>query len=321
MPRSSQTASVVSVIIATRNYASYLPEAVGSLTAQTFTRWDCVIVDDGSTDDTDRVAAELAAGDPRVRYLAQPARGVSAARNTGLRASKGRFVQFLDADDWLAPGKLEHQARSLTANPDIDVIYGSERPVLGNAHSPAPLLQEPRPSGSGDELVSELLASNPMVMSAPLFRRSVLDRVQGFDETLTLNEDWDLLLRIALSGARFRFDPAIASLAYVRLHPGSASANRLRMIEGVIELHHRMEPKLSNPAHHLISERLIADMTGAAGTLRVRDGDVKRGLGEILQAARSRPRPKWFAALAFEPLRLLVSTAARTVRARRTHGR
>jgi len=311
-------APLVSVVVAARDYGKYLPAAIRSLTAQSFQNWDCVIVDDGSVDDTETVAADLVVHDPRVRYVRQPARGVSTARNTGLRVSRGPLVQFLDADDRLAEGKLDSQVRKLTDDPSIDVIYGSERPIRqDDTPEGLPLLLGPRPSGAGDEVIAAILAGNPMVMSAPLFRRSALDRVGGFDETVALNEDWDLVLRLALSGARFHFDPSDSSLSFVRMHTGSASSNRLRMMDAAIELQLRVGRGLINPAHRRISEEVIADLAGAAGILRVRGGDVRRGLRDILHAAKRRPRAKWFAALVIEPLRLLATTALCRLRAHR----
>lgn len=91
----------VSVIIPCYNHGHYLPHAVNSVLAQTFTDWEAIIVDDGSTDNTREVAAQFT--DERVRYVHQENRGLSGARNTGIRAAQGAYLAFLDADDEWEP--------------------------------------------------------------------------------------------------------------------------------------------------------------------------------------------------------------------------
>src|SRR5258706_4261497 len=101
--RVTARAARVAVIVPCHNYGRFLGECVGSLTGQTFGDWECVIVDDGSTDDTRSVANALVSGDPRIRYLWQERQGPSTARNTGLSATRSDCVQPLDADDMLEP--------------------------------------------------------------------------------------------------------------------------------------------------------------------------------------------------------------------------
>lgn len=99
----------VSVIVPCFNQAGYLPEALGSVLGQTFADWECIIVNDGSPDDTARVAAEWVKRDARFRYIEKANGGLSSARNAGIEAARGQFVQFLDADDALHPRKFELQ--------------------------------------------------------------------------------------------------------------------------------------------------------------------------------------------------------------------
>jgi len=102
---SSRTPPRVSVIISCYNQAHYLPSAVYSVLAQTFADWEAIIVDDGSTDDTGNVAAQFT--DARIHYIHQENRGLSAARNSGIRAARGEYLAFLDADDEWEPHFLE----------------------------------------------------------------------------------------------------------------------------------------------------------------------------------------------------------------------
>lgn len=287
--------ALVTVVIPTRNYAAYLPAAVDSVIAQTYREWHCLIVDDGSIDSTPDVARELVERDPRVGYLRQDAHGVSAARNVGWRASEADFIQFLDADDWLAAGKLERQVARLIGDPRIDVVYGDGRAVVdGHGSHEVKLPRTVRPSGHGDALVRALLVSNPMVMCAPLFRRQALNAIGGFDEDVAVNEDWDLLIRLAMSGSRFAFDPDPRTLSFVRLHTSSTSADRLRMIDGAIEMHRRIAGNLTDPRHRAISRSQVDDLRGAASLVMARRGEVGRGLRGLLVAGVRTRRPKWF---------------------------
>lgn len=107
------TSPRVSVVIPCRNHGAHLPIAVASVQAQDHQSWECIIVDDGSTDDSADIAAALAARDTRIRVHRQPPRGLSAARNTGLRLARGEYVQFLDADDVITPAKFSIQLAAL----------------------------------------------------------------------------------------------------------------------------------------------------------------------------------------------------------------
>src|SRR5690242_15286562 len=106
MPNSS---AIVSIVIPCYNYARFLPDAVGSVLAQTFPNWELIVVDDGSTDATSTTARQLMARHPdrRMRVFQQPNAGPAAARNTGAERASGEYLLFLDADDMLAPTLLE----------------------------------------------------------------------------------------------------------------------------------------------------------------------------------------------------------------------
>src|SRR5262245_55236073 len=101
---------LVSVIIPTYNSARFLPDAIGSVLAQTFCDFEVIVIDDGSTDDTETVVARYGAA---VRCIHQPNSGVAVARNRGIEEARGRYVAFLDADDTWFPHKLERQVSAL----------------------------------------------------------------------------------------------------------------------------------------------------------------------------------------------------------------
>src|SRR5690606_40203485 len=101
---------LVSIIVPCYNYGHYLLETLNSVKSQIFKDWECIIIDDGSTDPTAEVAREATRIDRRFRYYYQENKGLAAARNSGILRSRGEFIQFLDADDFISPNKLRSQA-------------------------------------------------------------------------------------------------------------------------------------------------------------------------------------------------------------------
>lgn len=112
----------VSVIIPAYNQAAFIHKAVASLQAQTLDNWECIVVDDGSTDNTAEIVANIALSEPRVRLLQKQNGGSASARDMGLQQVQGEFIQFLDADDTIAPNKLEQQVQ-LMEREHLDISY------------------------------------------------------------------------------------------------------------------------------------------------------------------------------------------------------
>jgi len=124
------TAPLVSIVLPTYNRARFLPQALESIREQSFTDWELIVVDDGSTDDTREWIAALSAKTPQpVRYVYQENQGAYAARNTGVELAAGRYVAFFDSDDLWLPHHLEHCVAALEANPEVDWVYGAGRMV------------------------------------------------------------------------------------------------------------------------------------------------------------------------------------------------
>src|SRR5262249_4804693 len=112
-PLGEDASILVTIVVACFNYARYLPDTLESLRAQSHHNWECIVVDDGSTDETGAVAQAFIGKDPRFRYIHQQHRGLSSARNRGIRASRGQYIQFLDADDLIESRKLERHLHYL----------------------------------------------------------------------------------------------------------------------------------------------------------------------------------------------------------------
>ena len=202
----------VTVVIPTYNRAALLPRALRSVLAQTHQDFEVLVVDDGSTDDTASVVADT--GDARVRYVRQPENaGVAAARNRGLRESRGTFIAFLDSDDEWRPEKLAMQLELFDTHSDeTALVYTGVENVRTDGTSS---IDRPRDRGN---VYARMLAVNVIHGggSNVMIRRSVVATAGFFHETLPAIEDYDYWLRITRF---FRVDYVDAPL--VRYHnPG-----------------------------------------------------------------------------------------------------
>jgi len=202
----------VSVIIPTYNCAKYICEAVDSVLAQTYNDFEIVVVDDGSTDDTKDILQRY---NGRIRYIYQSNKGVSAARNLGLREAKGKYIAFLDADDIWLPEKLECQTKLLEENPDTVMVFSdiemfSENTLIrfsmsrSNNYQPYGslkwrILQKEFNDGTLIKGITfgDLVLDNSILPATVVLKRICLDSIGYFDEGLPIAEDYDLWLRIS----------------------------------------------------------------------------------------------------------------------------
>lgn len=199
---------MVSVIIPVRNRPALLTDAVHSVLAQTYRPVEILIIDD-STDETVVVARAFAHAHPgTITVLPQDGRGIGAARNIGVRASRGEFIQFLDSDDVIMPAKFATQVAALTARPGCGISYCATREYrMGEAWSGHPA----RRSGVAfDYLFPALLEGRIWPAPSPLYRRSVVEAVGPFS-LLSIFEDWEFESRAG--GLRVRLHHCAEVLA------------------------------------------------------------------------------------------------------------
>lgn len=188
---------LVSVIVPAYNQGHYLRHAVQSALDQTAADLEVIVVDDGSTDDTAQVAQSFT--DARVRYVHQANRGLSGARNTGLREARGAFLTFLDADDAFLPDKMALLLAEFEAAPELGLVTGQA------------LLIDETGQRTGQHFESRLpveqarwVLGNPLHVGSVLLRREWQAKVGLFDESLRSYEDWDYWLRLTLAGCAMR---------------------------------------------------------------------------------------------------------------------
>ncbi|WP_155304347.1 glycosyltransferase family 2 protein [Desulfosarcina widdelii] len=186
----SNTAPMVSVIIPTFNRNGMLKDAVDSVLDQEYGNTELIVVDDGSTDATVRM---LSAYQNRLRLIRQENRGVSSARNAGIRAAAGTLIALLDSDDLWLPGKLRAQVDYFEAHPEA-LICQTEEIWIRNGVRVNPGKRHRKEAG---DIFERSLAMCLVSPSAVMMRKSLLGEVGLFDESLTACEDYDLWLRIA----------------------------------------------------------------------------------------------------------------------------
>jgi glycosyltransferase involved in cell wall biosynthesis len=185
----------LSVIIPTYNRAYIISRAIESVLNQTYKDFEILVVDDGSKDNSEAVIKSIL--DDRIKYIRhEKNKGPAAARNTGIMASKGKYIAFLDSDDEWLPEKLEKQMMAFAvASPQVGIVYVGLLNVVGNmkTHRPPNYV-----SWREGNLYYELLIDPIIVFpSTAMIRRDCFAKVGMFDENLFAGEDWDLWIRIA----------------------------------------------------------------------------------------------------------------------------
>jgi len=187
----ADTTPLVSVIIPTFNRGGIVAEAIDSVLSQAYRQVELLVVDDGSSDTTDAV---LRGYSDRIHIIRQKNKGVSAARNSGIRRSRGPFIAFLDSDDLWLPEKLSRQIEFFMAHPDA-LVCQSEEIWIRNGVRVNPKKRHKKPSGMIFDRSLELCLVSP---SAVMIKRTLFDEVGLFDEDLPACEDYDLWLRTSL---------------------------------------------------------------------------------------------------------------------------
>ncbi|MCU0401104.1 MAG: glycosyltransferase [Algoriphagus sp.] len=229
---------LISIIIASYNQEKFLNESLKSVYNQSYPNWECIIVDDCSTDTSLAIAKKWVKLDNRFKVFRLDSNsGLSAARNKGLLESKGNYIQFLDADDLLEENKLLNQLPYCES--DLITVSGNryfyhhegpqKRRIIGKNGA---LPEVPITKWDQADVLELFKNKNPFVVTAPLYPRSVLDRVGMLNEDLRAFEDWEFNIRCALAGYKFHHvGYAEKAQALIRLHANSMTTNRSEMLK------------------------------------------------------------------------------------------
>lgn len=175
----------ISVIVPCYNQGNYLSDAITSVLKQTYTQWECIIVNDGSTDNTEEIAQQWCRKDNRIKYIKQKNGGVSAARNAAIRASAGDYILPLDADDKISKDYVEQALNVLEKDPEVTLVY-AEADYFGTKTGHWALTEYDYKS---------LLTRNLIYCSA-IYRKADWQTVGGYDEEAKDIEDWEFWLRL-----------------------------------------------------------------------------------------------------------------------------
>lgn len=299
----------ISIIMPAFNAAGTIRESIESALHQTCRDFELLVTDDGSSDDTLKIADSI--GDSRVKVIRCSHAGAAAARNHGIARARGEFICFLDADDLWAPTKLERQLDALRASPESALAYGWSDLVNQQGGL---LFRGGHVSVSGSVRDKLFVYNFIECGSNPMVRRIALDAVGWFDEKLIGGEDWDLWQRIA---ARYPFVGIPETLVYYRMSEPSLSANVEQQAKDCLAIAHRMFAAL--PEEQRVGEsRTVARLYRYLALRTVFAGQARNRLRTICGFAYSsfHARPS----LSVIPFLCILSTAALlfSIRAHRT---
>ncbi len=272
-------------MVAAYNAERHLAETLESIRSQTFGDLEIIVVDDGSTDGTPGLVAKY----PEVRYLYQPNRGQPPARNTGIRAARGVYVAFVDADDLWLPSKLEKQARYLAGHPEAAWVY-SDAIVFDSKTGQIICRIGDRIKLHEGSVLRPLLLGCFIPSPTPVIRRDVLEEAGLFDESTDrrIGEDWNMWLRIA---EKYPVAFINVPLALVRVHDENMTraANVHQAYQckrTIVEDAVARTPQLLGS----VKPRAMAGIAVAAGLRLLRSGDAAAARRMFASAIMETPR-------------------------------
>lgn len=292
---------LISVIIPTFNYGNYIAEAIYSVINQTYTNWECIIVDDGSVDNTAQVVTQIINDYPNknIKYYFIKNSGTSAAKNYGIKISAGEYIQFLDADDTLAIRKFETAIR-IFKQVDCALVFGTvvffscekESITLFNKYPCGYLSTE---SLTGAVLIKKLVENNFATISSPFVKASFVKKVEGFNIDINHNEDWLFWMRVALENPLFIFDNSEEIVAKIRVHNTSAMNNNHKMFIGEKIVRLKFNKEIEDSKYlSLIEKTILKKLNNDLLALHeIRTLSLKLGLKYVLVNFFSDPRSNY----------------------------
>lgn len=191
--KTDQTHPEITVVLPTYNRSEFIGDAIRSVLNQTYTKFELIIVDDGSSDGTESIVKTFS--DPRIIYRYQPNSGRSIARNNAIAIARGKYIAFIDSDDMYLPGKLEMQYRLLEDTPNADMVYTSARCINRDGSY---LPQNYRAIVSG-VIYTSIAFFQPVTVILPtvMLRKSTFSQIGGFDKNMNRFEDTDMWRRVS----------------------------------------------------------------------------------------------------------------------------
>lgn len=274
----------VSIITPTYNRRHLIGETVNSVLAQSFTDYELIIVDDGSSDGTEQFIKDNY-DDPRIKYFFQENKGQNFARNNGLRHAQGEYICFLDSDDTWPDFKLSRSLEAFQKNPDVDVVYGDEM-VIDESGNNLGKAEIKRYSGN---ITAKLLVENFIGMSAAMVRAARVREVGGMDETISVADDYSLWLRLS-EKCTFYYLPE--TLGFYRITANQISND----ISARLNSNLFIVTKFLEASPDVISEtekrNALCQLYSKRVRLLAHTGNYRQGLGEFILAIKNDPRSR-----------------------------
>lgn len=277
---------LVSIIIPAYNAAHYLPDSIESCLVQTHTDIEIIVVDDGSQDETARVAARY----PQVRYIHQSNQGPAAARNNGIAHATGDYLQFLDADDLLLPTKLKCCLAAFAEHPQAGLVYCDYDYRTPDMRATSPTPKPPVPMIEG-HVLAHLINHTPTMfcVPCPLVKSEIVRQVGGFTQGFNGVEDWHFWIKLAALGIEFRFVPEV--LVWYRHTDSSLSRNPSLMAQSRLQAMLALE-SLHLPTSIQLDEK-IAGRHHALAMLLWYEGKSSDARAQLKLALRRHPKGRW----------------------------
>lgn len=322
----------VSIILPTYNRAAFLPQAFASIRAQTFTDWELIVVDDGSTDHTRELVGELARDWPQpVRYVRQENQGAYGARNIGLDLATGDAIAFFDSDDLWLPHHLADCAAALAAHPDVDWVYGSSRmieletgrviepDVFRPGGQPRPFLRlrtvdrgRLRVIQDAAVLTCQLRNGLYCGLQCSVIRREVFTGYRFDAATRNEAEDQLIVVESLAAGRRFAYYDAPHVVYHVHANNSSAVGRiapdkHVRLFRALVAGYERVRERapLTPAQYRALNRRLSREYFWNLGYVLLRQpGGTAEGLGYMRKAIRLWPtNPGYWKAYSLARLR------------------
>ena len=268
----------VSVIIPTYNRAHLISRAIQSVLKQTYKDFEVIVIDDGSTDNTEYIIKQFQDKDNRIRYIKHKKnKGGAAARNTGIKAANAEYIAFQDSDDEWFPEKLEKQMKVLeNAPPEVGVVYTGFWRIDGNKKKYTPALWITQKEG---DVHKELLKGNFVTTQSIVTRKECLGKVGMFDENLPRLQDWELVIRLSKCYDFKCIDEPLLTSPYT---PDSISANKDALIKA-------SELIISKHFNDFVNNKKALSNHYLSVGVSVLNGDFKTGRDYFMKGVKAYP--------------------------------
>lgn len=238
----------VSVIIPTYNRGQYITQALDSVLSQTYHDYEIIVVDDGSTDNTQEILKKY---DGKFKSIIKENQGISKTRNRGIEESTGEYIAFLDSDDYWAPEKLEEQVKVLDRYPNVGIVY-SRMPIINGRGEKIGM----KPAGVSGKNFKELLQFwGDLPTSTVMTRRDCFDKAGLFDPSMDPMEDIDLWIRISRFYDLYEIENRV--LAYYRRHEEQVTSNKTKVYSGLLKINTKIFNNYSEAPRDLTIKRIV----------------------------------------------------------------